>query len=495
MSNGPVEPSALRRFLVRAELPIVGLAGVAVALYIGDLTGLWAHWGVAAFAEGLSIALDVVFVTDLVLKIAVLGRPYLRTGWFFIDLVSSLPIVATFGAPTVLRSLRFVRSLRVFRVLRTLRTLRTLRALRGLRVMTSEGIESVAFHRALVLSVIAYIVLLFGLIELGTLFDFGKNAAEIYVVMGSILGMALVAVVVRFQLPDISQDQMRALLNVALPEQVAGRFMKEPEHYGRSIRMPATVVFCDISGFTAAVESLGDDLESLKKNLEECLDAVVAAHLRHDLIVDKFIGDAVMSFRGGDVVAGSPEDHARRVVRAAVEGNRALAAVANPWFTSMKIGGASADDMLIGAFGTSRRLSYTVLGDRVNLASRLEGQCGKFGVANIFDDRTRELCGDLDDIAWRRIGRIRVQGKNEPIVVFEAVDKSSDTSWIARYEKAVDLFEARKFEEAGAAFAEVDAARGERGDGPSRLYRAECERLAREGAPADWEPILQTKKS
>ena len=299
--------------------------------------------------------------------------------------------------------------------------------------------------------------------------------------------------IVRYQLPDVSAQQVRTLLNVALPEQVAGRLMKDPTAYGHSVRGPATVIFCDLSGFTASVEALGGDLDALKRNLESCLDAVVAVHLKHDLIVDKFIGDAVMSFRGGDMVEGDPEDHARRVVKASVESAQALVRVNNPWFRTMKIGGASAADILIGTFGTSRRLSYTVLGDRVNLASRLEGQCGKFGVSNLFDQTTRELAHDCDGIVWRRVGRIRVQGKQEPITVHEALDAATDTAWVAGYEAAVDRFEARDFAGARAGFEAALAARGGE-DGPSKVFVAECEALAKHGVPDGWEPILQTKK-
>jgi class 3 adenylate cyclase len=490
--------SPLRSFLAKTEAPLLVLAGVAVAIYLGDITSLWARWGVQAPMDGLSLVIDLVFVTDLVLKIVVFRGAYLKTGWFFIDLVSSLPVLATLAAaPNALRAFRFVRSLRIFRLLRSLRSLRVLRAFRGLRVAgkSDESRESPAFHRALIVTVSVYIVLLLGAVELGRQADFGARGPEIFLVVGSLLGTALVLTIVRFQLPDLTNQQVGSLLNVALPEQVARRFMAAPETYSHSVRMPATVMFCDISGFTAAVEALGDDLDALKKNLEQCLDAVVSVHLEQDLIVDKFIGDAVMSFRGGDMVTGTPEEHARRVVTAALQGARALAAVNNPWFKKMKIGGASAPDVLIGTFGTSRRLSYTVLGDRVNLASRLEGQCGKFDVPNIFDEDTRKLAGDFAGVVWRRIGRVRVQGKTEPIRIFEAVDATSDTAWVEPYEAAQDLFHARQFAAAAAAFAAVDAARGEEGDGPSRLYRAESERLAEHGAPEDWEPILQTKKS
>jgi class 3 adenylate cyclase len=483
----------LRTLVERSEALVLVLAAVSVGIYLGALTGFWEDIGLKPVAIAVGATLDLVFVIDLVLKVAVLGRPYLRTGWFVIDLVSALPVLNTLSvARDALRGLRFLRGLRVFRLLRSLRSLRMVRSMPGLRPPPSseESPESAAFHRALAGSVIVYVVVLLAIVDN----PFGDpRTAELYLVVGSLLGIALVLAVVRWQLPDVSAQQVRTLLNVALPQQVAGRLMRDPSAYGHSVRGPATVIFCDLSGFTASVEALGGDLDALKHNLESCLDAVVAVHLRHDLIVDKFIGDAVMSFRGGDMVEGDPADHARRVVKAAVESAAALASVQNPWFKTMKIGGASASDILIGTFGTSRRLSYTVLGDRVNLASRLEGQCGKFGVGNLFDATTRELAEACPGVVWRRIGRIRVQGKQEPITVHEALDAAHDTSWVAAYEDAVARYEARDFEAARAGFEAVLAARGG-DDGPSKVFAEEAARLARDGAPDGWEPVLQTKK-
>ena len=192
------------------------------------------------------------------------------------------------------------------------------------------------------------------------------NQLEFYLVLGIILGIVLLLVVFRFQLPAFSMGQIHQLLNIALPRQMVEHFMKDPSTYHKTVRMPATIVFCDIQGFTSSVEQLGGDLQALKMNLEQALGAIVRCHIRHDLIVDKYIGDAVMSFRGGNLVDGTPYDHAYRVVRAAIESTQAIHALNNPYFNNVRIGGASSEQSLIGAFGTPERLSYTILGDRVN---------------------------------------------------------------------------------------------------------------------------------
>src|SRR5262249_59632744 len=102
-------------------------------------------------------------------------------------------------------------------------------------------------------------------------------------------------VVARYQLPGLWSRQVRAILNVALPTQVTEWLMEHPEAWNRTVRAPATIVFCDIKGFTTTVEKLA--IDDVRVRLERALDAIVDAHLAHDLIIDKFIGDAVMSFR------------------------------------------------------------------------------------------------------------------------------------------------------------------------------------------------------
>jgi adenylate cyclase len=309
------------------------------------------------------------------------------------------------------------------------------------------------------------------------------------------MGMGLILIVVRFQMPELAARQMRMLLDIALPRQVAQHFIKHPERYDDTVRMPATIIFTDIRGFTHMVEHLGGNLAELKLHLELVMDKVVEIHLRHDLIVDKFIGDAVMSFRGGPLVAGDPPEHAYRVVRAALESIRAVRDLGDPYFNGMKIGGASTGDCLIGAFGTSRRLSYTALGDAVNLAARLEPASGKTGTRNLFCETTYGLTKDRPDIAWRRFGRLRVEGKDKSVGVYEAFDAEEARAdpWLGRFEEALLAFEAGRLELAKKLFEETQRVRPG-GDAAAAFYLKHCEELLRSGLPEGWEPVVRTTK-
>ena len=541
MSNkaSQVDPLRARARLILDELegPMLYLAAFAILIYLGELKGLWMSLGLFELYRGIALAVDAIFVLDVAVKIWAHGSPYLRSPWFAIDFISALPIVSSLAAvPDLVHGLRFMRGFRMFRMLRTLRWLRRLPGLKQLRTVEStESPETRAYHKALLASVLIYTAVFvatlawvkthappgavvevngvsvaghdtFKLVvhdghEERTVIMHPENVfkdgheIEFFLVTGSLLGMLLIMLVVRFQLPDISSRQIRALLNVALPMQVADHFMENPHAYDNTVRMPASIIFCDIRGFTATVEKLGGNLDELKKQLEQAMDAVVEVHVQHDLIVDKFIGDAIMSFRGGDLVQGGPRDHAERIVRATLHGHEALAALDNPFFSEIKVGGASGSDALIGTFGTSKRLSYTILGDRVNLAARLEAACNSLGVYNLFCSRTRALCHKADDITWRKIGTMQVQGKEQTEDVYEAflTNSAGDMRWRDRYEEALATFADKRFAEAREQFVEVAELR-DQADGPSALHIGMCDELMQRGVPEGWQPVMRPKK-
>ena len=528
-----------RALLDRVEKPLLALAGLAVGAYLLDLRGLWFDLGVRNGIAAMLLVIDCIFVVDLIARIALLDPRYRRSAWLLVDVFAAAPIVASVAAvPGFVYALRFLRG---FRVLRALRALRLLRGLPGVgravaRIEAEEALqptpEMQAWNRALVVAVLAYTAVFLGLLvwirgevvhgrvvawadqplaqapQLHLTIDDGHGfehvtvsaaaalqgaaSQELWLVVGALLGMGLVLFVVRYQIPALASRQVRALLNVALPHQVANYFLRHPEAYDRTERGEATVIFCDIQGFTTTVEALGDDLDTVKKHLERAMDVVVEQHRRYDLIVDKFIGDAIMSFRGGSLVPGTPEDHARRVVRATLAGAAALRELQDPYFSRMKTGGASARRALIGTFGTSSRLSYTVLGDRVNLAARLEGSCNALGVTNLFCDRTRSLCGELEGVVWRPLGVVAVQGKGECVEVFEAFDVGAEPmDWLAPFAAGLAAWRVGDLAAAEVGFlAARDARVG--GDRTCEVYLRAI--AGARGSSRPFEPVLRTTK-
>jgi len=307
--------------------------------------------------------------------------------------------------------------------------------------------------------------------------------AEFSLVLGALPATALFLFLIHYAVRETSWNQLKSLLNIALPTQVASYLIDHPKAYHERHCAPATILFMDFVGFSATAEKLRADVQGLAQHLEQVMDVVVERLLAQDLIVDKFIGDAVMAFRGGPLVQGTPVD-ARHVVRAAIEAAATLRELNDPYFSRIKIGGAS-DECLIGAFGTSKRLSYAALSDGVNLAARLEPASAQCRVHPLFCDKTRTLCGDMPGVAWRRWGSVRVKGKVEPQLVWEALDPShvADLGFVEAYHHARKVFESEGSAAARPLFVHADSTRPG-GDPPSQVHLKWCDELEQNGRPA-----------
>ncbi|WP_026012024.1 adenylate/guanylate cyclase domain-containing protein [Singulisphaera acidiphila] len=538
------------------DKPLLALAVVTIIVYLFDLVKGLGEW--RSTWLGFSLLIDGIFAFDLLLKLRVYGITYVQTPWFLIDLISCLPLldaIATGVKP--IRAVRFVRGFRILRILRGLRILRALRSIPAFDQFVKDASaskkEKVIHHSmnigliGMTVTVLLFIVLsrkqmetdfisridseVQGNVSAATLKALGgslklpgnddhffrrelvidgqhktayfdmepveerSDQVEFFVILGMMTSMLFLMYIIAYHQLDVTQTQLRGLLNLALPKQVSERFLVDPHSYAQKSRMPATILFMDFVGFTKTCEGLAHDPNRLSAHLEAAMDCLVSELVKYDLIIDKFIGDAVMSFRGGPLVSGDPADHAYRAVRATLASTRALTELHDPYFHRVKIGGASGNDCLIGAFGTSARLSYTILGDAVNLAARLEPASGQCGTKNLFCENTQRLCAEQPDLVWRRWGRIRVAGKAAPVNVYEAFDpdEEPEMSFITTFHRALDAFEHNDFDLARDLFLQADSQRLD-GDEPSRLYVPRCERLLLGGAPAGWEPVLNIHK-
>jgi class 3 adenylate cyclase len=554
--NEPRAQSGRMESLIDAmDRPLLVLAILTMIFYLIDLRGLMG-WGRSAYVV-LTLVIDFFFLFDLVLKLLTFGTKYIRTPWFLIDLLSCLPVLDVLANSVFsFRAIRFIRGFRILRILRGLRVLRALRAIPAFERIMNDAPTTESgrkFHRAMNLAMLLLTFAILGLTMLvrkekeqdfrervatatrgdanmaylksigGSLeppagsnyltrkvrvdgrmrtvyFDFqvvdnGSNEFEFFLILGMMLAMLFFLYIMAYHQLDVTQSHLRALLNLALPRQVAERFILDPSAYEQKSRMPASIMFMDFVGFTRICELLAHDPDTLSAHLEAAMDRMVRELVEHDLIIDKFIGDAIMCFRGGPLVTGDLAEHAYRTVRAALDSIKALADLKDPYFHRVKIGGASANDCLIGAFGTSARLSYTILGDGVNLAARLEPASAQCGTQNLFCETTYRLCTSRPDLAWRRWGRIRVVGKAGPIQVYEAFDRGElgDPAFLATYARALEAFERADLERARDLFMTADRQRPT-GDEPSRFCLRWCENLLLDGKPEGWEPVFNMHK-
>lgn len=261
-------------------------------------------------------------------------------------------------------------------------------------------------------------------------------------------------------------------------------------------RREATVFFCDLAGFTDLSEQVPPEqlLELINGYLQETSDCLMA----HGAYIDKYIGDAVMA------VFGAPKplaDHALAACRGALAAQSMLAernvhlAAKYGRTLGLRIG-LNSGDMIMGNLGSERKRNYTVLGDAVNLASRLEGANKEFGTRILVSEATASRVGDR--LAFRPLTALRVKGKQTAVAVFELVGEpdaltDGQRTFLESYNAAHALYTTRRFAEAAAAFERTAALHP--GDLMTGRLLAETRRLTQHPPAADWQPIvaLETK--
>jgi len=251
-----------------------------------------------------------------------------------------------------------------------------------------------------------------------------------------------------------------------------------------------TVMFTDLAGYTSISERLGDRVVPV---LAEYLEAVSAAVLGRDGTIDKFIGDGVMAFWGAPV---PNERHALDACEAALECQRLLASQrasadrCGGTALRMRIG-INTGRMLVGNIGSNERLSYTVIGDPVNVASRLEPLGKLYGVDIIIGEETRTAAGD--NIIVRRLDRVAVYGRIGGLTIYELLGVTEcagfvTPEWARTYEAGLAAYENRRWLEAIKLF-EATAAIRRVVDRPSELLIERCRFCLADPPPSDWIPI------
>jgi len=242
-----------------------------------------------------------------------------------------------------------------------------------------------------------------------------------------------------------------------------------------------TVLFSDVRDFTSASESLAPlELSALMNAYLTPMTETI--HARRGTI-DKYIGDAIMAFWGAPL---PNEHHARDAVEAALEMQQRMTPLreqfrARGW-PELAIGiGVNTGPMNVGDMGSRFRKAYTVLGDAVNLASRLEGLTKAYGVGILCGDDTRRAAPDF---TWREIDRVRVKGRAQALSIWEPLGREIDeekAAELARWNEALALYRARNFTMAGKILASLP-------ERPlHRNLRDRCTAYLVAPPPADWD--------
>ncbi len=253
-----------------------------------------------------------------------------------------------------------------------------------------------------------------------------------------------------------------------------------------------TVLFTDIVGFTPIAERMSP--QALTDHMAHYFEPLIDTIRLHGGTVDKLVGDAIVAFWG----APRPfEDHARKAVEGVlacrarlVELNREWAADGLPELPTRF--GLATGRVVVGNIGSPARLAYTVLGDTVNFASRLERLNGRYGTYYLANQGVVDAAGE--HIVWRRIDRVVVKGQTAETWIYELLGTAEgvspqDLERAQRYEAAWDLHATREF---GGALELLEEILTELpGDGPSQRLSGVCRRLRDAPPPLDWTPATR----
>ncbi len=249
-----------------------------------------------------------------------------------------------------------------------------------------------------------------------------------------------------------------------------------------------SVLFCDLVGFTtlAATTSPKQFFDAINTYLSEASQALLA----HGAYIDKFIGDAVMAVFG---VPKPQPDHALRACFAALDLREMMVSINERLGRqyNLKLGlrtGVNSGEMLTGALGYARKLNYTVIGDTVNLASRLEGANKEYGTLIMIGPQTYEQA--KDGIETRFLDLLRVKGEVRAFAVYELMERKGKLTpekekLREAYNEGIEHYRQRRWNEALASFDGALKIHPE--DGPSSTYRGRCEHYKIHPPSKDWD--------
>ena len=260
------------------------------------------------------------------------------------------------------------------------------------------------------------------LVTAGVLFESGVVLNLVYPPAALLLGF-MVTLVYRVIFEQAKQREILGVMARYLSPAVSRWLLDDPERLnlvGESREM--TVLFCDLRGFTTLSQTFPP--KELVALLNEFMTAMTDVVFSHYGVLDKYIGDGIMAFWGAPM---DQPDHAHRACATALDMIETLRGLQADWerrgVPQLEVGvGINTGPMVVGNMGSRKRLAYTVLGDAVNVASRLEGLSKEYGVRVVIGEATRAAAGDAFE--YRFLDVVTVAGRSEPLAVYELVSRA-----------------------------------------------------------------------
>ncbi|MBL7543461.1 MAG: adenylate/guanylate cyclase domain-containing protein [Bdellovibrionaceae bacterium] len=294
---------------------------------------------------------------------------------------------------------------------------------------------------------------------------------------------------------ELKKKQLKSTFSKYVSPAVVDEILKSDENLklgGRRQRM--SVFFSDVRGFTTISEKLAP--EELSRVLNLYLTPMTEIVFANKGTLDKYIGDAIMAFFGAPIVDGN---HAEQACRTALQSLTKLKELQQVFkdqnlpFIDIGIG-INTGEMSVGNMGSNIVQNYTVMGDSVNLASRLEGTTKEYGVRIIINETTNE---DIKGkFITREIDRVKVKGKNLPVAIFELLGEKKATAqdaltYLDDFEKGYQFYIAKDFKNA---IIEFEKALTLKNDDPvSKIYIKRCTEFLEAPPPSDWDGVYVMK--
>src|SRR5882762_1181799 len=249
----------------------------------------------------------------------------------------------------------------------------------------------------------------------------------------------------------------RRTLERYVSKNLVREILENPDSYYSSlkgVRVPVTILFSDLIGFTTLSEKAHP--EALVTQLNEHLSRMTSVIFSNGGTLDKFMGDAIMAVWGNVRSLGMAQD-AKNCARAALAMRQELAQLNQKWRSEGRMGlgmgiGINQGEVIVGNIGSQERMDPTVIGDAVNLASRLEGLTRVYGVDILVGASAAELV--REEAYLRSVARVQVKGKTKPVDVFTFIGSRNEDvdpellKWLESYEEGLEKFRARDFTQA-----------------------------------------------
>ncbi len=294
---------------------------------------------------------------------------------------------------------------------------------------------------------------------------------------------------------ELKKKQLKSTFSKYVSPAVVDEILKSDENLklgGRRQRM--SVFFSDVRGFTTISEKLAP--EELSRVLNLYLTPMTDIVFKNKGTLDKYIGDAIMAFFGAPI---TDANHAEQACRTALQSLVKLKELQQMFkeqnLPYIDIGiGINTGEMSVGNMGSNIVQNYTVMGDSVNLASRLEGTTKEYGVRIIINETTNE---DVKGkFITREIDRVKVKGKNLPVAIFELMAEAKTPNadaltFLPDFRKGYEFYLVKDFQNAIAEFEKVLKINAE--DPVSRIYIKRCQEFLEDPPPPDWDGVYVMK--